>query len=92
LAASSKDENRMRRLHVRLTRVQIFRALYPMSVWRKGKWRKIPNPRGASWAPWFRKMAQRPWVDPDDAPELTDEWFDKAAIKIGEKVIRPARK
>lgn len=30
----------------------------------------------------------RVWVDPDDAPELTDEWFDKANFKVGEKVIR----
>jgi len=28
------------------------------------------------------------WVDPDDAPELTQEWFDTAAFKIGDKVIR----
>lgn len=20
------------------------------------------------------------WIDPDDAPELTDEWFDKADL------------
>ena len=34
---------------------------------------------------------QSNWVDPDDAPELTDEWFDKAEIRIGDRVIRPAR-
>lgn len=28
------------------------------------------------------------WVDPDDAPELTDEWFDQATLKVGEKVVR----
>jgi uncharacterized protein (DUF4415 family) len=27
----------------------------------------------------------------DDVPELTDEWFDKAEIRIGDKVIRPGR-
>lgn len=27
------------------------------------------------------------WVDPDDAPELTDEWFDKADLMIGDTVI-----
>jgi uncharacterized protein (DUF4415 family) len=27
----------------------------------------------------------------DDAPELTDEWFDRAEIRIGDKVIRPGR-
>ena len=31
------------------------------------------------------------WVDPDDAPELTDEWFDKADFMIGNKVIRRGR-
>ena len=30
------------------------------------------------------------WVDPDDAPEWTDEMFDHAEIRIGNKVIRPA--
>jgi uncharacterized protein (DUF4415 family) len=31
------------------------------------------------------------WVDPDDAPELTDEWFDKADMKIGNRIIRRGR-
>ena len=31
------------------------------------------------------------WVDPDDAPELDDEWFARAEFRIGEKVIRPGR-
>jgi len=31
------------------------------------------------------------WVDPDDAPELTDEWFDKADFMIGRKIIRRGR-
>ena len=30
-------------------------------------------------------------IDPDDAPELDDEWFDKADFKIGRKVIRRGR-
>jgi hypothetical protein len=30
------------------------------------------------------------WVDPDDAPEWTDEMFDRAEFKIGDTVIRPA--
>lgn len=29
--------------------------------------------------------------DPDTAPELTDEWFDKAEIRDGDRLIRPAR-
>ena len=30
------------------------------------------------------------WVDPDDAPEWTDEMFDAAEISVGGTVIRPA--
>ncbi|HEX8622877.1 MAG TPA: BrnA antitoxin family protein [Allosphingosinicella sp.] len=30
------------------------------------------------------------WDDPDEAPEWTDEMFDRAEIAIGGKVIRPA--
>lgn len=38
-----------------------------------------------------RKDTGADWVDPDDAPELTDEWFDKADLKIGDKLIRRGR-
>jgi uncharacterized protein (DUF4415 family) len=38
-----------------------------------------------------KKDTQTAWVDPDDAPELTDEWFDKADFMIGDKVIRRGR-
>lgn len=31
------------------------------------------------------------WIDPDDAPELDDEWFEKADLMIGDKVIRRGR-
>jgi uncharacterized protein (DUF4415 family) len=31
------------------------------------------------------------WIDPDDAPELTDEWFEKATFRIGNTVIRRGR-
>jgi uncharacterized protein (DUF4415 family) len=31
------------------------------------------------------------WVDPDDAPELTEEWFETAEIWHGDKLIRPGR-
>ena len=30
------------------------------------------------------------WVDPDDAPELTAEFFARAEIREGGKIIRPA--
>jgi uncharacterized protein (DUF4415 family) len=33
---------------------------------------------------------RRVWVDPDDAPEWTDDQWDRAEISIGGKVIRPA--
>lgn len=32
------------------------------------------------------------WTDPDDAPELDDEWFQKADFMIDRKVIRPGRR
>lgn len=31
------------------------------------------------------------WVDPDDAPELTEEFFDHAEIRHGDKIIRRRR-
>lgn len=30
------------------------------------------------------------WVDPDDAPEWTDEVFDRAAVYKAGKLVRPA--
>jgi uncharacterized protein (DUF4415 family) len=38
-----------------------------------------------------RKDTKSSWVDPDDAPELDDEWFERAEIRIGDKVIRRGR-
>lgn len=32
------------------------------------------------------------WTDPDDAPELTDEWFQKADLYHGEKLVRRGRR
>ena len=34
---------------------------------------------------------RKPWVDPDDAPELTDEMLDRAEIRVGGRIIRPGR-
>ncbi len=31
------------------------------------------------------------WTDPDDAPELTDDFFERAALKDGDRVLRPAQ-
>ena len=30
------------------------------------------------------------WIDPDDAPPLTSEFFEHGEIAVGGKVIRPA--
>lgn len=30
------------------------------------------------------------WIDPDDAPEWTDDQFERAEIRDGDKIIRPA--
>ncbi len=38
-----------------------------------------------------RKDTGNDWSDPDDAPELDDEWFEKADFMIGDKVIRRGR-
>lgn len=27
------------------------------------------------------------WVDPDDAPELTDDFFDKGVWRIGDRIV-----
>lgn len=32
------------------------------------------------------------WIDPDDAPELTEEWFQKADLYHGEKLVRRGRR
>lgn len=37
-----------------------------------------------------KHTSRRVWVDPDDAPEWTQDQFDRAEIAIGGKVIRPA--
>lgn len=31
------------------------------------------------------------WTDPDDAPELTDEFFEQADEYVGEKLVRRGR-
>ena len=30
------------------------------------------------------------WVDPDEAPPLDREWFERAEIREGERLVRPA--
>lgn len=36
------------------------------------------------------KNSPRPWVDPDDAPELTEAFFKKGVWKIGDRVVSRA--
>lgn len=31
------------------------------------------------------------WVDPDDAPDLDRDWFERAEIREGDQLIRPAK-
>lgn len=31
------------------------------------------------------------WIDPDDAPELTDEWFAQAELRRDGKTVRRGR-
>ena len=38
-----------------------------------------------------KKAGSAAWVDPDDAPELTDEFFDRAEIRQGDRIVRRGR-
>jgi hypothetical protein len=38
------------------------------------------------------KPSHRTWVDPDDAPELTDEWIEQAELRDGDKIVRHGRR
>lgn len=38
-----------------------------------------------------KENTESDWVDPDDAPELTDEWFETADVYDGEKLISRGR-
>jgi uncharacterized protein (DUF4415 family) len=38
-----------------------------------------------------KKSGAATWRDPDDAPALTEKFFDRAEIRHGEKVIRRGR-
>ena len=35
--------------------------------------------------------AESQWVDPDDAPHLTREWFEQADLYRGDKMVRRGR-
>ena len=38
-----------------------------------------------------KKSGAAAWVDLDEAPELTDAFFDRAEIRLGEKIVRRGR-
>jgi uncharacterized protein (DUF4415 family) len=38
-----------------------------------------------------RKSGAAAWVDGDDAPALTDKFFDRAEIRHGDKILRRGR-
>lgn len=38
-----------------------------------------------------RAPARKIWLDPDDAPEITDEMLDRAVLRHGDKIIRRGR-
>lgn len=35
------------------------------------------------------RNSPKTWTDQDDAPELTDEFFDKGTWRIGDKIVSP---
>jgi uncharacterized protein (DUF4415 family) len=38
-----------------------------------------------------KRTTKSKWIDPDDAPPLDREWFERAEIWEGNKLIRPGR-
>jgi uncharacterized protein (DUF4415 family) len=38
-----------------------------------------------------KQVSKEEWVDPDDAPELTEEWFEHADLYHGDTLIRRGR-
>ena len=38
-----------------------------------------------------KRAGAKPWVDPDDAPELTAEHFARADVYVGETMVRRGR-
>jgi hypothetical protein len=38
-----------------------------------------------------KKPPHRPWKDPDDAPELTNDMLDRAEIIVDGRIVQPGR-
>jgi uncharacterized protein (DUF4415 family) len=41
--------------------------------------------------PMKKRITKSNWIDPDDAPRLDREWFERAEIWEDNKLIRPGR-
>ena len=41
--------------------------------------------------PTKKRTSKRKWVDPDDAPRLGRDWFERAEIRAGGKLVRRGR-
>ncbi len=41
--------------------------------------------------PTKKRITKSKWIDPDDAPPLDRDWFERAEIWDGNKLIRPGR-
>jgi len=41
--------------------------------------------------PTKKRTGGRKWADPDDAPHLDREWFERAEIREGGRLVRAAR-
>jgi uncharacterized protein (DUF4415 family) len=41
--------------------------------------------------PTKKNTTESKWIDPDEAPHLDREWFERAEIREGDHVIRTAR-
>jgi hypothetical protein len=38
-----------------------------------------------------KRATRRGWVDPDDAPEWSQEQFDRAEVALGGRIVSPAQ-
>jgi uncharacterized protein (DUF4415 family) len=41
--------------------------------------------------PTKKRTTKSKWVDPDDAPRLDRDWFERAEIREGDKLVRRGR-
>jgi uncharacterized protein (DUF4415 family) len=41
--------------------------------------------------PTKKRPTKRKWIDPDEAPRLDRDWFERAEIREGDRLVRPAR-